>query len=99
MNTEKTMDNNAYLPDSRPLWQRFLWRLFPTRTLPIPENLDGWAPSYMMTTTVVCLDWLDRLRMLVSGRLEVTVRTKTNVIVQRMLSDSAAFVLPPGDLR
>ena len=46
-----------YAADTRPLWQRLLSRLFPTGRVEIPEDLEGWAPSYMQTHTVCMLDW------------------------------------------
>jgi hypothetical protein len=81
--------------DDRTLYHRLVDRLFTGRYLEIPEDLEGSAPSYMIIEVVAVLDWKDRLRMLWSGKLRVHTRTKTDVIVSRMVSESAVSVLPP----
>lgn len=76
-------------------WQRVANRFFPQRHEPAPEDLEGFAPSYMVTDVYAVLDWKDRLRVLVSGRLRIETRTKTDVIVGRSESTSVVNVLPP----
>lgn len=76
-------------------WQRVANRFYPQHHEPAPEDLDGFAPSYMVTDVYVVLDWKDRLRLLVSGRLRVETRTKTDVIVRKTESTSVVNVLPP----
>lgn len=88
--------NEAYAaPDQRSRWQRLKTRLFPARRVPIPEDLEGWAPSYIETHVVSVLDWKDRLRALVSGRIHVQTRTKTDVVVSKMAADSVIYVEAP----
>lgn len=84
-----------YAPDTRNWWQRLLSRMFPARSVPIPEDLEGWAPSYMQTHVVATLDWRDRLRVLVSGKVHIQTNTKTDVPVGKMHSDSAVWVEAP----
>lgn len=95
--TDKTEPTSGayFAPDARPLWKRLLSRLFPMRQPEIPEDLDGWAPSYMQTHVVWHADWSDRLRVLVSGKLHVQTNTKTDVNVARMQSWSTVYVEPP----
>jgi len=83
-------------PDPRTLFHRLRSRLFPRRHLPAPEDTEGFAPSYLVTSCVCQLDWADRLRVLVSGRLHVEIQTKTDVIVRRTQSQGTACVLPPS---
>jgi len=83
-------------PTPRSLGRRLLDRLFPQQRLPIPEDTEGFAPSYMVTGCVCQLDWADRLRVLVSGRLHVEIQTKTDVVVRRAQSQSTVCVLPPS---
>jgi hypothetical protein len=91
------MTDHCYVTaDDRTLLERFVDRLFPARHLDIPEDLEGFAPSYMVTGVFARLDWQDRLRLLVSGKLHVEIRTKTDVIVSKMVSQSVVYVLPPG---
>ncbi len=92
------MTNNAYYAlDTRTRWQRLLSRLFPARGVPSPDDLEGWAPSYLRTRVDGILDWKDRLRVLVSGRICVNVLTKTDVPVGRMFSESSIHVEAPGN--
>jgi hypothetical protein len=82
--------------DTRSRMQKLLARIFPTRRVEIPEDLEGFAPSYIMTRVVSTLDWKDRLRVLWSGRLAVETQTKTDVVVNKMVSQSVVYVLPPA---
>jgi hypothetical protein len=92
---EKTDNHCLVAPDERPLYQRLVGRLFPGRYLECPENLDGFAPAYVINEVVTVFDWKDRLRLLWSGKLRVHTRIKTDVVVSRMESESAVSVLPP----
>lgn len=60
---------------------------------------DDYAPGAIGIVTTVRFDWLDRLRILVSGNVMVNTRCRTDVIVERSMSRSAVSVLPPGDCR
>jgi len=95
MNDQIPTGGAFFAVDTRPWWRRLLAHFFPTGRAAIPEDLDGWAPSHMQTHVVACLDWRDRLRVLVSGRLHVQTNTKTDVQVSRMHSASAVWVEPP----
>lgn len=90
------MNNYAFVAaDTRGPIQRLVERFFPGRWNEPPEDLEGFAPSYMVTEVVTVLDWKDRLRVLVSGKLKVSTQTKTDVIVRKMASQSAVYVLSP----
>lgn len=91
----KTESHSYVAPDERPLYQRLVSRLFPGRYLDCPENLDGFAPAYIMNDVITVLDWKDRLRLLWSGKMRCHTRIKTDVVVSRMESESAVYVLPP----
>lgn len=93
---EETRAIGYVAADTRTWLQKFWSRLYPQAHVPIPEDLEGFAPSYMVTGVVTHLDWKDRLRVLVSGNLRVEIQTKTDVIVTKMVSQSAVSVLPPG---
>lgn len=60
------------------------------------EEEPGFAPGALVTDTVVHLDFLDRLRVLVGGRLRIEVSTKTDVLVKKSKSMSAVGVMPPS---
>lgn len=93
------MTDHCYVAIDAPTPLQRLWRrLFPARHREIPENLEGFAPSYMVTDVRIHLDWADRLRVLASGNLRVETTTKTDVIVNKMVSQSTVTVLPPGSI-
>ncbi len=79
-----------WMADPRPRWQRLFGRLFPIQSLPTPARAEG-----VTSITVVHLDVLDRLRVLVSGKLEVQVQTDLDKEVICGESRAAASVLPP----
>lgn len=72
------------------------WLGFRGAFVPAMDDEDGWAPGQITTNVFVYLDWKDRLRALVSGRLEVQTRIQTDVHVSRARSRSKVGVLPPG---
>jgi hypothetical protein len=89
-------ENECYVAkDSRGPVRRLVDSFFPGQYLPIPDDLEGFAPSYMVTETIAFLDWKDRLRTLVSGKVKVRVHTKTDVIVGKSLSTAAVSVCSP----
>lgn len=57
-----------------------------------PEDDEA---NSMVTVSTIVLDWKDRLRVLLSGRLSHFIRTQTDVQVIRAMSVSDAKVLPP----
>jgi hypothetical protein len=90
----------------RPTLMQRLWRrlgfgrrwneaLFDWRSAD-PQPGDWFAPGVLTTRTVVHIDWRDRLRILVSGRCEVTTYTRTDVGVDRVEARSQFSVLPPA---
>jgi hypothetical protein len=60
------------------------------------DEEPGFAPGALITDTVVHLDFLDRLRVLIGGRLRIEVSTKTDVLVKKSKSMSAVGVMPPN---
>ncbi len=64
-----------------------------------PKDGDWWVIGAISTTTVVHVSFLDRLRLLVSGRAYLEESTRTNVEVERAETRSAFCVLPPGAVR
>lgn len=90
--------NGYYVVPKRTLLQRMLRRLFPARPLmPVDESTTtDWAIDEMLTTVDIRLDWVDRLRVLVSGRVAVDVRTQTERTPGRVWSRSSMWVRAPG---
>jgi hypothetical protein len=96
---EKPMNENHggafYAPDTRNWFQRLLARTFPAKLAPRLEDKEGWAPGYMITEVVASLDWRDRLRVLVSGKVHVSTSTRTDVNVSKVHSETAVWVDAP----
>ena len=59
----------------------------------------GWAPGALHTDTYAELGMLDRLRVLVSGKLAIRCTTRTDVIVKKAESRSTFSALPPWHQR
>ncbi len=77
-------------------WQKLSFKLFPARRIDRPpEEESGYTTGYMMTDATIVMDWIDRLRVLVSGKVMVETYTKTDVLVVKAYSKSVAYVLPP----
>ena len=97
---EASLENNTYGLSKRSLSESF-WSFLGFRH---PKYLDmddldipGWAPGYFETTTLCVFDWRDRLRVLVSGRVIVQCKSKTDVAVERGITRSTVSVLPPRE--
>lgn len=80
--------------------QRLRWALgyrqrFPAEFDPEPAGCHHWAK----TVVFVRFDWLDRLRLLMTGAAEVTVEHRTSAPVGDIHSHSAVTVIGPGDYR
>lgn len=76
------------------LWQRLGFGACAAPYL-ADEDFPDMAQSRMVTDVVVNLSWPDRLRLLISGRLMVSIAQKTDVIVGRCVSKSKVGVLQP----
>lgn len=91
---------------ARPTFRQRLWRrlgfgfhfdeaLFDWRNQEA-EASDWFVSSAFNTVTDIHIDWLDRLRILISGRCSLSAYTRTDVLVNKAESRSQFAVLPPG---
>ncbi len=84
------MNEQAYYAEPSRL-DRLRWWLFPQPARPRRED----DPRTFLTTDVyVTVDWLDRLRLALTGRVKVQVVTYTDVEVKQAESLSVFSVLP-----
>lgn len=70
------------------------WRLFPRRWIDLPE-LPAMRDC-IVTTTTAELSFIDRLRVLVSGRIEVQAKTATENVVGATATGAVFNVCPPS---
>ena len=76
---------------------RFWWWLgFRECRVSYGEDVEGYAEWYCSTQTFSYLDWKDRLRVLISGKVMTSTALKTDKPIDRMLSRAAISVLPPN---
>jgi hypothetical protein len=102
----ESVSHNFYAEYRPTIGERITRMLFPPRNLLPLEEVEeaallraGFAPGELMTDTHIGLDWKDRLRVLVSGKLRVRTRTATDVIVNKMQSRSVTYVPAPWEGR
>lgn len=80
------------------IWERF-WRGMGYRhhlnELPDDPELPGW----LMNEAYIHFGWLDRFRLLLTGRLYLTTRMATNVSVEHASSALSFRIGYPGERR
>lgn len=87
------MNEQAYYANSPWGWrERLRFKLFPSLPCPLPE-----APAYyegvLEIRTIAVLDWKDRLRVLLTGKLMVETRTVTEHTSGGVISSSVVYPL------
>lgn len=88
-------DGQAQYSDYRPtIWDRLGFGYSHAPLIDDDEHLDL-APGAFICETFVKLDWVDRIRALVSGKLHIQTRSKTDVKINRALTTSNVRVLNP----
>jgi hypothetical protein len=89
-----------YVRFRRAFWRAF-WRRLGFNPWPVLQDLPpelGEAINLMNhMETIVYLSRRDRLRLIISGRLMVRHRVRTNVPVIELHAESAVGVVPPGE--
>ena len=90
------MTDMATCQEYRPTPSQRFWRFLGFRAAytPLPDD-PMWEASSFATDTYIHLDWRDRLRALISGKLNVASRIKTDVVVNKAQTISTMTVLPP----
>lgn len=95
--SSETIENGCATPSPRPLWQRVIrWFFAPYEGYPWPpedKKLDG--ERIITTEIVIALDWKDRLRMLVSGPVQVKLVIITENPPGKVESRANTWVVPP----
>lgn len=87
MDNVETINDGAF--EARVTWRdRLRWKLFPSKPRPLITNDRR---TFITTEIRSRLDWRDRLRAIVSGRLRATVLTYTDVEVKEAESATALW--------
>lgn len=87
---------NCYaMVQQRTLWRKTLDWAFPQHYLLPAEHKPGLAEGELMTDVYMQFDWLDRLRLLVSGKMHLSARSQCDVIVSEVITRSVVSVLDP----
>lgn len=73
-------------------WERLGWRLFRRKHIDMP---DVPGRDCLVVVSTVSISWLDRLRILFSGRAQVTSKTVTENIIGQNTTVSVFNALPP----
>lgn len=76
------------------VWRRLGFR--PVRK-DLPDGIEKTHPGWMITTTRFRFSALDRIRLLVSGRLEINVRQATTKQVENTVNAVSHRILYPGE--
>lgn len=77
-----------------PQWQENIGRkLFPNTYVDSPE-LPG-MKDVMVSYTRVHLSFLDRIRVLISGKIEITTKTATENVIGAVTTNCGSSVRPP----
>ena len=89
------MSDHCFYVEHKPtLWERFGFKDCGAPDLR-DEDFPDMAQCRMVTDCIVHLDWPDRIRLLISGKLRVAIAHKTDVIVGRCVSKSNVSVMRP----
>jgi hypothetical protein len=80
-----------------PTFQQRFWRAMGFRYIlnELPENVHDTLPGWMITKTVYHFGFLDRLRLLTSGRTAVDMRQATSPQVDKCVSAASFRILHP----
>lgn len=75
-------------------WQEKLgWKIFPNTYVDSPELPE--MKDVIVSYTRVNLSFIDRLRVLISGKIEITTKTATENIIGAVKTNCGSSVRPP----
>ena len=97
MNTDNQDGCMQYVPQLR---EKIGWKLFPPNYVDTPELPAGTIQMDVFHAhTHVHFSFLDRLRILISGNIEVTTKTATENQLGNHVTASCVQVIPPKFLQ
>lgn len=77
--------------------RRIVATLFPTQSNPLPtsEELKPYADRYLDLVLGGKVPFATRVRLLLTGRLQILVQIRTDVVVQQAETRACCYALPP----
>ena len=80
-----------------PTWRERLWRKlgFRYQRNDLPDGIDATHPGWMLTTAVFHFSFLDRVRLLASGKLHIDIRQATTQQVDESVNAISHEIQPP----
>jgi len=85
-------------PDNRTWWQKRIDRMFPMKHCPLPEAPAEWK-DHVTVRAVTKLDWIDWLRVCLTGVVCVDIRIVTENEVGGTRTECVCFVGTRRDVR
>ena len=92
------ISDGCYYAVAKDPWLSKIWRHLGFRRAWVRRSSEaegGFAEGYIIVGSVMHFDWKDRLRILISGRVQIEHAIKTDVAVLRSLAETDVAVLPP----
>ena len=86
------MNENTMSISRRTLIQR----LFPGRLPPAPDFDDDAGQDVLTTTSITVLNWKDKIRVLISGKIKVQISIVLSAVVDPLETVGNFHVLPPN---
>lgn len=91
--------NSSFSMMHRPSLLERIWRWFGYRSVRVdlPDGIGEKYPGWMMTETRMNFSVADRIRLLISGRLQLTLRQATSQQVDEGVSAMSHRILYPSE--
>jgi hypothetical protein len=96
---EDTSSHGAFY--HRPTFAERFWPSLGFRHAHAPSHDEdelgaGWVAGVFIVETYVSLDWFDRIRVLISGKLHIEQAVLADVVIGESRATSAFGILPPN---
>jgi hypothetical protein len=84
------------MSDLVPFWQRVFLKLYPSRYCDLPTAPKEYR-DVLVFNSVTRFGFLDRLRILVTGRVQTRAKIVTQNTIGYTVSDAVCYPIPPFD--
>jgi len=87
---------NGYKIERPSIWHRLGFGFVPAPRPDEQENMPGYEPSWFIAGVYFRLSFMDRIRILISGRVRVEGAFKTDARISRAMGSWSMSIVPPG---